>query len=246
MVSDFNRQTARNTLLEAEAALAQAKAELVNAENNLSYTVVKSPVNGVASMVPYREGALVNSSITTPLVTVSDDEEMYVYFSMTESQILSLVRQYGNLDKALEKMPEVELLLSDGLKYRHKGKIDAISGTVETGTGAIRLRATFPNPERMLRNGSTGTIVFPHVKERVLVIPQAATFEIQDKVYVYRVDDHRKAVSAQIKVFPVDDGKEYIVEEGLDSGDVILAEGAGLVQENTQVVSTNTNSITED
>lgn len=246
VVSDFDRQTARNTLLEAEAALAQAKAELVNAENNLSYTVVKSPVNGVASMLPYREGALVNSSITTPLVTVSDDEEMYVYFSMTESQILSLVRQYGNLDKALEKMPEVELLLSDGLKYRHKGKIDAISGTVETGTGAIRLRATFPNPERMLRNGSTGTIVFPHVKERVLVIPQAATFEIQDKVYVYRVDDHGKAVSAQIKVFPVDDGKEYIVEEGLDSGDVILAEGAGLVQENTQVVSTNTNSITED
>ena len=109
IVSDFDRQTARNQLLEAEAALAQAKAEETNARNNLSYTEVKSPVDGVASMIPYRIGALVNSSISEPLVTVSDDSQIYAYFSMAESQMLDLIQQYGSLEEAKEK---VELQVS--------------------------------------------------------------------------------------------------------------------------------------
>lgn len=236
VVSEYDRQTAHNSLLEAEAALAQAKAEETKARNDLSYTEIKSPVDGVAGMMPYRVGSLVSPSISSPLVTVSDDEEMHVYFSMTEKQILSLVRKYGSLDKSLENMPDVELLLCDGELYTHKGRIDAVSGTVDTETGAVRIRATFPNPERMLRNGGTGTVVFPYVKENVIVVPQEATFEIQDKVYVYTVDSEGKAVSSLISVFPVNDGKEYIVEEGLEEGEVIVAEGAGLIRENTLVV----------
>lgn len=237
VVSDFDLQTARNSLLQAEATLAQAKAEEVNARNNLSYTEVKSPVDGVSGMLPYRVGALVDASITTPLTTVSDDEEMYVYFSMTESHILSLIRQYKTLDEALKQMPEVELKLSDGLTYAHKGRIDAISGTIDTSTGAVSLRATFPNPEHMLRNGGSGTVIFPYVKENVLIIPQEATYEIQDKIFVYKVVDG-KATSSQVTVFPINDGKEYIVEDGIKEGDTIIAEGAGLVQEGT-VVSTS-------
>lgn len=237
VVSDFDLQTARNSLLQAEATLAQAKAEEVNARNNLSYTEVKSPVDGVSGMLPYRVGALVDASITTPLTTVSDDEEMYVYFSMTESQILSLIRQYKTLDEALKQMPEVELKLSDGLTYVHKGRIDAISGTIDTSTGAVSLRATFPNPEHMLRNGGSGTVIFPYVKENVLIIPQEATYEIQDKIFVYKIVDG-KATSSQVTVFPINDGKEYIVEDGIKEGDTIIAEGAGLVQEGT-VVSTS-------
>ena len=237
VVSYFDLQTARNSLLQAEATLAQAKAEEVNARNNLSYTEVKSPVDGVSGMLPYRVGALVDASITTPLTTVSDDEEMYVYFSMTESQILSLIRQYKTLDEALKQMPEVELKLSDGLTYAHKGRIDAISGTIDTSTGAVSLRATFPNPEHMLRNGGSGTVIFPYVKENVLIIPQEATYEIQDKIFVYKIVDG-KATSSQVTVFPINDGKEYIVEDGIKEGDTIIAEGAGLVQEGT-VVSTS-------
>lgn len=237
VVSDFDLQTARNSLLQAEATLAQAKAEEVNARNNLSYTEVKSPVDGVSGMLPYRVGALVDASITTPLTTVSDDEEMYVYCSMTESQILSLIRQYKTLDEALKQMPEVELKLSDGLTYAHKGRIDAISGTIDTSTGAVSLRATFPNPEHMLRNGGSGTVIFPYVKENVLIIPQEATYEIQDKIFVYKIVDG-KATSSQVTVFPINDGKEYIVEDGIKEGDTIIAEGAGLVQEGT-VVSTS-------
>lgn len=240
VVSDFDRQTARNSLLEAEASLAQAKAAETNARNDLSYTVVRSPVNGVAGMSSYRVGALVNSSITTPLLTVSDDEEIYVYFSLTENQILSLVRQYGSVEKALAGMPKVSLLLSDGTTYAHEGTVDAISGTIDTETGAISLRAVFPNPKGMLRNGSTATLVLPYTKNDVLVVPQEATFEIQDKVYVYKVNKEGKAESAQMTVFPLNNGQEYIVESGLQEGDVIVAEGAGLIQENTQILSAHT------
>ena len=234
VVSAFDLQTAKNSLLEAEAALAQAKAQETSARNDLSYTVVKSPVDGVASMIPYRVGALVDASIQTPLTTVSDDEEMYVYFSLTESQVLSLIREHGTLDKTLAQMPEVSLRLSDGQPYAHAGHIDAISGTIDSGTGAVSLRATFPNPERMLRNGSSATLVFPYQRDSVLVVPQEATYEIQDKVFVYKVVDG-KATSSQVTVFPVNDGKEYIVESGLKAGDVIVAEGAGLLQEGTLI-----------
>lgn len=234
VVSAFDLQTAQNTLLEAEAALAQAQAQATSARNDLSYTVVKSPVDGVAGMLPYRVGALVDAGISTPLATVSDDAEMYVYFSMTEKQVLSLVREHGTLDKTLAAMPQVELRLSDGQLYAHKGRVDAISGTIDTGTGAVSLRATFSNPERMLRNGGSATVLFPYRKEGVLVIPQEATYEIQDKIFVYKVVDG-KTVSAEVTVFPVDDGQEYIVESGLQAGDVIVAEGAGLLQEGTVI-----------
>ena len=240
IVSDFDLQTARNSLFQAEATLAQAKADEINARNNLSYTEVKSPVDGVSGMLPYRVGALVDASISTPLTTVSDDEEMYVYFSMTESQILSLIRANKTLEEALKQMPEVELQLSDGLTYDHKGKIDAISGTMDANTGAVSLRATFPNPEHMLRNGGSGTIIFPYIKENALIVPQEATYEIQDKIFVYKVVDG-KATSAQVEVFPVNNGKEYIIEKGLKEGDIIIAEGAGLVQEGTVITPSGSN-----
>ena len=239
VVSEFDLQTARNSLAEAEAALAQAKAEEINARNNLSYTEVKSPVNGVTSMIPYRIGALVNSNITDPLVNVSDDETIYAYFSMTENQILDLIQEYGSLEKAIEQMPEVELTLSNGKTYTHKGKIDAISGTIEENTGAVSLRASFKNPERLLRNGGSGTIVLPTVKKECIVIPQAATYELQNRIFTYKVVDG-KAQSTPITVFKQNNGTEYIVESGLTPGDVIIAEGAGLVREGTVIQNQTT------
>lgn len=236
VVSEFDLQTARNQLAEAEAALAQAKAQEINARNNLSYTEVKSPVNGMASMIPYRVGALVSSSITEPLVSVSDDSEIYAYFSMTENQILDVVEQYGSLRQAMEEMAEVGLTMSNGKSYSHKGKIDAISGTVDENTGAVSLRAVFPNPDQFLRNGGSGTVVIPTVKEECIVIPQAATYELQNRVFVYKVVDG-KAQSAPVEVFRLNNGVEYVVESGLKPGDIIIAEGAGLVREGTVINS---------
>lgn len=234
IVSDYDYQTAQNALRAQRAALSQAKAQEMSARNDLSYTVVKSPSDGVVGMIPYRIGALVNASITTPLVTVSDDSEMYVYFSMTENQLLALSRQGGSLNNALKMMPEVQLSLSDGTLYAEKGKVDAISGIIDAGTGAITLRAAFSNPHRVLRSGGSGNIVVPHAKNECIVIPQAATYEIQDRIFVYRIEEG-KAKSTPVTVFEVNDGKEYIVESGLEEGDIIVADGAGLLRDGATV-----------
>ncbi|MBR4299053.1 MAG: efflux RND transporter periplasmic adaptor subunit [Bacteroidales bacterium] len=236
VVSEFDLMTAQNDLIEAEARLALCKAEEVNASNNLSYTEVRSPVNGVASMIPYRVGALVSSGITQPLVTVSDDSRVYAYFSMAENQMLDMVQQYGSLANAIKQMPEVELIMSNGDKYEHTGKINAISGTISESTGAVSIRAVFNNRNHLLRNGGSGTIIIPTTLTGCMVIPQAATYELQDRIFVYKVVDG-KASSTEIKVSSHNNGVEYIVEEGLQVGDIIVAEGAGLIKEGTEIRS---------
>lgn len=239
VVSDFDRQTARNQLLEAEAALAQAKAEETNARNDLSYTEVKSPVDGVASMIPYRVGALVDSNISEPLVTVSDDAGIYAYFSMAESQMLDLIQQYGSLEEACKKMPNVSLTLSNGKAYSEKGRIDAISGTVDEGTGGVMLRAIFPNQGHLLRNGGSGVVSVPTEHKNCITIPQSATYELQNRVFTWKVVDG-KTQSTPITVYKYNDGQTYIVLSGLKAGDVIIAEGAGLMREGTVVDITPT------
>lgn len=230
VVSEFDLMTAQNSYVEAEARLALARAEETKASNNLSYTEVCSPVNGVASMIPYRVGAIVSGNITTPLVTVSDDSEVYAYFSMAENEMLDLIQEYGSLKGAIRSMPEVELIMSNGKVYPKKGRINAVSGTISASTGAVSVRATFPNSGRMLRDGGSGQVVIPQVRKNSIVIPQSATYELQEKIFVYKVVDG-KAVSAAIEVLPRNNGVEYIVESGLEVGDVIIAEGAGLVRE---------------
>ena len=238
VVSEFDLMTAQNDLTEAEARLALCKAEEVNASNNLSYTEVRSPVNGVASMIPYRVGALVNSSIAQPLVTVWDDSRVYGDFSMAENQMLDMVQQYGSLNNAIRQMPEVELIMSNGEKYEHTGKINAISGTISESTGAVSIRAVFNNRNHLLRNGGSGTIIIPTTLKDAIVIPQSATYELQDRVFVYKVVDG-KASSTEIHVAPQNNGIEYIVTDGLELGDIIVAEGAGLIKEGTPIKSKN-------
>lgn len=231
VVSEFDLMTAQNDLVEAEAKLALAKAEETRAYNNLSYTEVRSPVNGVASMTPYRVGALVSSSIAEPLVKVSDDSQIYAYFSMAESQVLDMVLKNGNsIQNTLKDIPSVQLQMSNGKMYDQPGKITALSGTIDQNTGSVSIRASFPNRNHILRDGGSGSVIIPHQMNDCIVIPQSATFEIQDRIFVYKLVDG-KASSAQIKVAGVNNGSEYVVEDGLEVGDVIISEGAGLVQE---------------
>ena len=211
------------------------KAQEVSARNNLSYTVVKSPSNGVVGTLPYRVGALVSASLPEPLTTVSDNSDMYVYFSMTENQLLNLIRRYGSKEEALKQMPEIDLMLNDNSAYSQKGKIETISGVIDRSTGTVSLRAVFPNKEGLLHN-----VVIPVQKNGAVVIPQAATFEIQDKVYVYKVVDG-KAQSTPVQVTRVNGGKEFIVDEGLTAGEVIVTEGVGLLREGTPIKAKNNN-----
>jgi len=235
VVSQFDLQTSQNNLLTAKSQLAQAEAQLVNAANNLSYTEVKSPSNGVVGVLPYRVGALVSASIPQPLTTVSDNSEMYVYFSMTENQLLALTRQYGSIAETLKSMPGVQLQLSDGSTYDQTGRVESISGVIDTSTGSVSLRAAFPNPNGLLHSGGAGNIILPSIYKDCIAVPQAATFELQDKVYVYKVVDG-KAASAMIDVEKISNGREYIARAGLVPGDVIVAEGVGLLREGTPIV----------
>lgn len=234
VVSEFDLSTAQNSLLAAKAQLAQMKAQEVNARNNLSYTVVKSPADGVVGTLPYRVGALVSANLPEPLTTVSDNSDMYVYFSMTENQLLGMIRRYGSKEEALSRLPEIDLQLNDKSVYSRKGKIETISGVIDRSTGTVSLRAVFPNKEGLLHSGGAGNVIVPVQKSGALVIPQAATFEVQDKVFVYKVVDG-KAQSAPVEVTRVNGGKEYIVESGLAPGDKIVTEGVGLLREGTPV-----------
>ena len=233
VVSEFSLKTAENTYLTAKAQLTQAEAQEVNARNNLSYTEVKSPSDGVVGALPYRVGALVGANLPYPLTTVSDNSDMYVYFSMTENQLLALTRQYGSMDEALKNMPEVELILNDNSVYNKKGVIESISGVIDRQTGTVMARVVFPNESRLLHSGASGTVVVPSIYKDCIAIPQGATVQMQDKVVVYKVVDG-KAVSTLITVAGINDGREYVVLSGLQSGDEIISEGAGLVREGTQ------------
>ncbi len=236
VVSEFDLMTAENTLLSAKAALAQASAQLTNAQNSLSYTEVKSPADGVVGVLPYRVGALVSPSMPTPLTTVSDNNQMYVYFSMNENQVLALTRQYGSAAAAVKNMPDVALRLSDDSLYNHTGRVETISGVIDQGTGTAQLRAIFPNPDGLLLSGTSGNVILTREAKGVIVIPQEATFEVQDKVFVYEIEDG-KASAHMVSVSRLNDGANYIVHSGLKAGDVIVAEGVGLLREGTPIAA---------
>ena len=217
VVSQYDLSTAENTLLTAKAQLAQAEAQRVNAANNLSYTVVKAPSNGTVGQLPYRVGSLVSASIPQPLTTVSDNSEMYVYFSMSGNELLSLTRKYGSIAD-------------------QPGRIESMSGVIDPSTGSTQLRAVFPNTNGLLHSGAPGNLILPISYTDCIVVPQVATFELQDKVYVYKIVDG-KASSVMIDVEKINNGREYIVKSGLVPGDVIVAEGVGLLREGTPIVA---------
>lgn len=237
IISDYELQTAENQLATMEATLAQTQAQLVNARNNLSYTNVISPSNGVVGTIPFRVGSLVSGSTATPLTTVSDISEMYVYFSMTEKQLLEMTRQGGqNLEEAIAKnMPEVQLQLSDGSLYGEKGKIETISGVIDPATGSVTVRAAFPNRNQVLRSGGTGVALIPYKIEDALLVPQKATYEIQDKKFVYVLQPDNTIKNTEIQVFNLNNGKDYVVTSGLKAGDKIVVENVTTLKDGQQI-----------
>ncbi len=235
IISDVELQTAQNSLLTAKAQVAQADAQVVNARNSLSYTVVKSPANGVVGTLPYRQGALVGSSMPQPLTTVSDNNEMYVYFSIAEAEFLQMVRGSENVEKAIASMPELTLQLVDGSQYELTGKVESASGVVDRTTGSVQLRAVFPNPSHILHSGSTGNILLPTVYRDAIVVPVAATVQTQDRYKVYVVGEDGLAHEQLVGVQQQTNGKEYIVTEGLSGTEDIILEGAGMAKEGQKV-----------
>lgn len=235
IISDFEYQTAVNNLLTAKANLVQAEAAYTAAKQNLDFCTVKSPSDGVIGTFPYRIGALVSPSISEPLTTVSEIGDMYVYFSMTEKQLLDLTRAGGTLKEQLEKMPAVKLQLADGTMYDAEGKIDAVSGVIDQTTGSVSMRAIFPNKQNILRSGGMANVVFPYTMSEIILIPQTATQEIQDKKFVYVLQPDSTLKHTEIQISNLNDGKNYIVTGGLKEGDQIVVEGVQTLQDGQKI-----------
>ena len=235
VVGEFDLNKARNAKAEAEGALAEAQADLETARNELSYTVITSPSDGVLSMIEYRLGELVDPSMETELTNVTDPQRLFAYFSMSEKTIHNLADIYNcRVSDLPSVLPEVSLVTYWGKELSQKGRITAISGNVDDATGSFVIRASFENSDDLFRNGSNGTIILPYELKNAIVIPQEATYDILNKQFVYKVVDG-VAKACEIKVFRYDDGKDYVVTEGLKPGDVIIAEGAGMVKDGMRI-----------
>ena len=217
VIGDYELQTSQNSYEVAQAQLAQAQASLASAKEMLSYCYVKSPAAGVVGTLPFKKGTLVSSS--NVLTTVSDNSSMEVYFSVTEKAAMVLQ------NAGLQSLPSVKLLLADGSVYPHEGKVTKMSGVIDQGTGSVQLIALFQNPKRILKSGGAGTIVIPRQTTDAIIIPQSCVSEVQDKKFIYLLGKDNKVKYSEIKVDPQNDGMNYIVTEGLKTGDKYVTNG---------------------
>lgn len=228
-------QAANSGVKQAQAGVKQAQAGLASAKENLSFCYVKSPASGYVGSLPYKEGALVSPSSPMPITTISNISTMEVYFSMTESDILALSRNNRTLGNALNTFPSVSLLLADGSVYNHVGKIVKTSGMIDAATGTVSVIARFPNPESLLKSGGSGQVVIAKNNNNALVIPQDATVQVQDKIFVYKVDANNKVHYTEIKVNAQNDGINYIVTSGLKLGEKIVSKGLASLQDGMEI-----------
>lgn len=224
IVSDVQLETTENAYRSAKASLEQAQAALFNAKATIGWTSVTSPVDGVIGAIPYRQGSLVDKA--NVLTTVANTNNVYVYFSLNEKDLMDFLQKApGNTQaEKIKNMPELSLILADGSVYPEKGKITTISGLVNTTTGSANFRADFPNPQGLLRSGTSGKISIPRYLENVLIVPQKATFAQQDKVLVYKVQGD-SVVQTLISILQVPGGQDYAVIDGLSNGDRIVTDG---------------------
>ncbi len=240
IISKYDLESAQYTYESAVASLAQANAALVNAKVNLGYTTVTSPVNGVVGSIPFRLGSLVSSNTAEPLTTVSSIGNVYAYFAMNEKVLLNFTKDAGgSLNQKIKSMPEVSLLLSDGSTYDQKGKIETVNGLINTETGTVNFRARFPNPKGIIRSGSSTTVRIPNEVKNAIIIPQSATFELQDKIFAVVVGKDGKTKNANITVLDNSAGNYYVVTSGLNPGDQIVLEGVASLKEGTEIKAKN-------
>lgn len=225
IISEYEKKLADNSLESAKAQLGQAKAKLETARINLDYSYIKAPNDGVVGLISVSVGSLVSPSTSEPLTTVSQIDVVSADFSIDEKNMLFYTSK-GGVKDILKVLPEVELKLADGTMYEHKGKVKSVAGSIDTKTGAANMTANFPNPDKLLRSGATGIIYLPRELTNARLVPQNATFEMQDKKFVYLFNDSVTEMR-EIVVDKFTYGEYFIVTEGLEVGDVIVIEGVG-------------------
>ena len=228
VIGDYELQTSKNNYETALAQLAQANAGLTSAKEALSFCYVKSPAAGVVGTLPFKKGALVSGS--NVLTTVSNDQSMDAYFSITEKDAMLLSQ------KGIGSLPAVKLQLADGSIYNHEGTVTRMSGVIDQATGSVQLIATFVNPEKTLKSGAAGNIIIPRQNTNAIIIPQSCVSEVQNKKFVYTVSKDNKAKYTEITVDPQTDGNNYIVTGGLKAGDKYITNGITKLSDGMEIV----------
>ncbi len=237
VVSDVQLKTAQAAYDAAASAVEQAKTLVESAQINVGYTTIKAPADGYIGRIPMKAGSLVGRNTAEALTVVSDIKEVYAYFSMSENDFLRFKTQFeGNtIEDKIKKMAPVELVLPDGTVYAQKGKVQNVAGQFDNSVGAISFRAVFPNADRLLRSGNTGKVRIAQFLGEAVVIPQEATYEIQDKILVFALGDSNKVVSKPITISGKTD-RYYFVESGVKAGDKIVFSGLGTLQDGMVIV----------
>ena len=237
IISKFDLQSAESTQKSKEAQLAQARANLENANANLQYTRITSPAEGTIGNFPFKVGSLVSSSTADPLTTVSNTLNMYAYFSFNEKEFLSITKglEGKNLQDKFTKLPAVSLIMADNSVYDKPGRIETASGLVDPQTGAINVRASFPNTEGLLRSGGSGLVRIPQYIDSAIIIPQKTTYELQGKHFVYLVGDSNKVHNTEIEVLIGNLKDSYVVTSGLKAGDQVVLEGIATLRNHTEI-----------
>jgi membrane fusion protein (multidrug efflux system) len=232
VVSDFQLKSAKATHQAALANVEQAKAGVASANINLGYTLIKAPVTGYVGRLPKKQGSLVSTSDMAALTQLSDTHEVHVYFALGEDDFVAFNAKYAGRTVAekLKSLPGVDLVLADNSIYQLKGKVDMIDGQFDKQTGSIALRATFANKEGLLRSGNTGKIRLSLQHENAILVPQASTVEVQDKMFVFTVNDSNKVSKQPISIMGTS-GTNYLVSHGLKSGDRIVFDGIDKLKE---------------
>lgn len=226
VISDVQLQSAKAAYDAAAANVAQAKAQVQSAQINLDYTSVKAPADGFIGKIPFKTGSLASKLQVEPLTVLSENKTLHAYFTMSEVDFIHFKENFaGNtIQEKINHMPAVELLLADNEPHPYKGKVELAEGQFDKTNGTISFRATFDNANGLLRSGNTGKIRIPSVSDAALVIPQEATFEVQDKIFVYALTDSNKVVGTPLTVTGTS-GRFYIVSKGVKSGDKIVYKG---------------------
>lgn len=229
IISPYELESAKIALESAKAQYDQAAANYENARITLSYTVIKSPINGVLGLNNFSVGSLLSPSSQEPLTVISGEGDAQAYFSFDEKRLAPIRReQLASGDYNPEKN-QIELILADGTPYRYKGRLSSASGIIDKTTGSIQLKVIFPNPDYSILSGSSGVLRFPLTYHGVITIPQSATYELQDRKMVFVVNEDNSLSRKSISVEGIS-GNYYVVSN-LSSGTVIVTEGVGKLKE---------------
>lgn len=237
VISDVQLKTAQASYNAAAANVSQTEAMVQNAQINLGYALIKAPVDGYIGRIPFKTGSLAGTTTTEPLTVLSEIKDIYAYFSLSENDFIEFENQFSGktIEEKIKQLPDVELVLADNSIYPKKGKVQIVAGQFNNSMGSISFRAIFQNTNGLLRSGNTGRIRIPRPITSSMIVPQEATFELQDRVFVFVLSDSNKVSSSPISVTGKS-GNYYLVKEGIKPGEKIVYSGLDRLQEGAVIL----------